>query len=265
MPRAPAPARRRPGASPTAGACGNLAQHVEKTVGWHHGCVKKHVTVATRENAEPDRDQSAGDMTSDAGGRRAATRSTCRPRRRSVAARCGRCGRTAAAANGYNTIALPIAARVFEAAFGPGAAPGDRGAVDARVEPHRRGQRPLPQRTATASRQLPSAAPEAAVQVGQFTRHDARGRRCESTDIEVRCRFSANLSLHISLTCRDRSLLIDMSARSSHRSVVFFRTARPNDLTRLSTAVVSLGRWRQPYRPCRRCGNGAARSAVAGQ
>ena len=46
---------------------------------------------------------------------------------------------------GYNAIALPIAAGVFEARVRPGAAPGDRGPDDVRVQPDRRGERPAAQ------------------------------------------------------------------------------------------------------------------------
>ena len=42
----------------------------------------------------------------------------CRSRCGSAAARCARCGRTWAGRSGYNAIALPIAAGVFEPAFG---------------------------------------------------------------------------------------------------------------------------------------------------
>jgi transposase len=61
----------------------NLAGHVEKTVGRHHSCVKKHLTVPLpRENAEPDRDQLTGDMTGDAAGRRADPALVTRTRQR---------------------------------------------------------------------------------------------------------------------------------------------------------------------------------------
>jgi hypothetical protein len=46
---------------------------------------------------------------------------------------------------GYNAIALPIAAGVFEPAFGLAPAPGDRRPDDVRVQPESRGERPAAQ------------------------------------------------------------------------------------------------------------------------
>jgi transposase len=44
----------------------NLAEHVEKTVGRHHSCVKEHLTTPPpQDNSEPDLDQLAGDAADD--------------------------------------------------------------------------------------------------------------------------------------------------------------------------------------------------------
>ena len=79
---------------------------------------------------------------------------------------------------GYNTVALPIAAGVFEARLRPRATSRDRGAVHVRVELPGRGQRPAPQAPAPARTTRPARThPCPGTTTRRMTRPVLRSRR----------------------------------------------------------------------------------------